>query len=316
MEIQEAVANSAVALARDIGADALLVLTENGESFEKVIGVNPEIPVIGATANEETFQDLMRKVTLAVVDVDFIEEEEKDVLPRDLHAIRLMMREISRISQIEDAVIIAMDKGIVKDRDTLVVVGSTLATEVDSIFVYLVKKERLDMRLHHFMREINVKQEVFESVLNLALEIGREGREGRLIGTAFLIGDTEAVQKRSKQLILNPFEGHDIKDRMILDRRLVETIKELAQLDGAFLIYENGVIVAAGSYLNVDTTKVDIPKGLGTRHAAVAAMTKVTKAIGITVSKSGGIVRIFKEGEVVLTIEPQRKIALRTEVMR
>jgi DNA integrity scanning protein DisA with diadenylate cyclase activity len=315
MEIQNAVANSAVALAQEIGADTILVLTETGEGFDRIIGLNPEIPVIGATANEEAYNKMMKKATLAMVDVDLIDGE-KEEMPKTLHALHLLMREISRVSHIEDAVILAMDRGIIKDRDTLVVAGSTMETEMDSIFVYQVKEERLDLRLHKFMREMNVKREVFESVLNLALEIGREGREGRLIGTAFLIGDTEEVKKRSKQLILNPFERHDIKDRMILDRRLVETVKELAQLDGAFLIYANGVIEAAGCYLNVDTTKVDIPKGLGTRHAAVAATTKVTKAIGITVSKSGGIVRIFKDGEEVLAIEPQRKIALRTEVMR
>jgi len=304
-----------VSLAGRIGADAILVLTENGESFQKLVEQKPGLPVIGATASEDTFQDMMREATLSAVDVDFIEGDKKE-LPENLFAIKLLMREISRVSQIEDAVIVAMDKGIIRDRDTLVVVGSTLATEMDSIFVYQVKKDRLDLRLHQFMREMDIKPEVFESVLNLALEIGREGREGRLIGTAFLIGDVEKVKKMSKQLILNPFEGHDIKDRMILDRRLVETVKELAQLDGAFLIYENGVIETAGCYLNVDTSKVDIPKGLGTRHAAVAAATKVTRAIGITVSRSGGIVRIFKEGEVILTIEPQRKIALRSEVMR
>ena len=44
--------------------------------------------------------------------------------------------------------------------------------------------------------------------------------------------------------------------------------------------------------------------GLGTRHAAAAAISKVTRAVAIVVSQSSGSVRIFQNGEVVLTIEP------------
>jgi hypothetical protein len=43
--------------------------------------------------------------------------------------------------------------------------------------------------------------------------------------------------------------------------------------------------------------------GLGTRHAAAAAISKSTRAIAITVSQSSGAVRLFQNGEVVLRIE-------------
>jgi DNA integrity scanning protein DisA with diadenylate cyclase activity len=43
-------------------------------------------------------------------------------------------------------------------------------------------------------------------------------------------------------------------------------------------------------------------------------MTAVTDSIGITVSQSGGIVRVFKKGEVIMTIEPQRRIVFREEL--
>jgi DNA integrity scanning protein DisA with diadenylate cyclase activity len=111
-------------------------------------------------------------------------------------------------------------------------------------------------------------------------------------------------------MILNPFEGYSIKERNITSLGIRETIKELAQLDGAFVITENGIIEAAGRYLEVDTKKVDIPRGLGARHAAVAAMTAASNALGITVSQSGGMVRIFKKGEMVMMIEPHRRISL------
>ena len=44
--------------------------------------------------------------------------------------------------------------------------------------------------------------------------------------------------------------------------------------------------------------------GLGTRHAAAAAISKSTKALAVVVSQSSGTVRLFQNGEVVLHIEP------------
>ena len=44
--------------------------------------------------------------------------------------------------------------------------------------------------------------------------------------------------------------------------------------------------------------------GLGTRHAAAAAISKCTQAIAVVVSQSTGVVRLFQAGEVVLHIEP------------
>ena len=50
--------------------------------------------------------------------------------------------------------------------------------------------------------------EILESLIGLAVEIAREGREGRRIGTLFTLGDEEAVFTKSRALILNPLEGH------------------------------------------------------------------------------------------------------------
>jgi DNA integrity scanning protein DisA with diadenylate cyclase activity len=40
--------------------------------------------------------------------------------------------------------------------------------------------------------------EVLESLLELAVEIARQGREGRRVGTLFTLGDEEAVLARSR----------------------------------------------------------------------------------------------------------------------
>jgi len=148
----------------------------------------------------------------------------------------------------------------------------------------------------------DIREEVFDSVLHICMEIAKEGREGKQVGTAFIIGDSDAVLVKSKQLILNPFEGHPAADRMITNHDIKENVKELAQLDGAFIIRGDGRIEAAARYITIDTSKVGIPKGLGTRHSSVAGITLVTSAIGIVLSQSGGKISIFKNGRMVQEI--------------
>ena len=86
---------------------------------------------------------------------------------------------------------------------------------------------------------------VLESCLELALEIAREGREGRRIGTLFTIGRADEVVAASRALILDPLAGHAPTRTHITDPNLRGTMKELAQLDGAFVISETGIVVAA-----------------------------------------------------------------------
>src|SRR2546421_9621380 len=87
--------------------------------------------------------------------------------------------------------------------------------------------------------------DILDSLIELAVEIAREGREGRRIGTLFTFGDSDAVLARSRPLILDPLSGHSHESRDIRDLNLRGTIKELAQLDGAFVISHNGFVVSA-----------------------------------------------------------------------
>lgn len=134
-----------------------------------------------------------------------------------------------------------------------------------------------------------------KAVLRLALELGREGREGKKVGTAFIIGDTNEVLKRSHQLILNPYKGHTEDTRDIKNRSHWETIKEFAQIDGVFIVDDKGVIISAGRYLDVNTKSIELG-GFGGRHMSALAVTRETKAIAVTVSESGGTVRLFIDG--------------------
>ncbi|MBI2077166.1 MAG: DNA integrity scanning protein DisA nucleotide-binding domain protein [Euryarchaeota archaeon] len=141
---------------------------------------------------------------------------------------------------------------------------------------------------------------VIETVLQIAGEIAREGRERGHVGAIFVIGDTERVLKASRQVVINPFHGHPPEDRDILDPSTWETAKEFSQIDGAFVLREDGIIEAAGRYIEVKNP-VQLPSGLGGRHLAAAAVSKETKAIAIAVSETG-VIRIFKDGEILMRI--------------
>ena len=59
-------------------------------------------------------------------------------------------------------------------------------------------------------RKVNV--ETLEKVLRLAMEIAREGREGKKIGTIFVISDSEETLRHSSPMILDPLYGHPHMD--------------------------------------------------------------------------------------------------------
>ncbi len=151
--------------------------------------------------------------------------------------------------------------------------------------------------------ETKVPLKTLKSVVDLALEVGREGREGKAVGTLFVVGDTKNVMAMSKAAGFDPVKGYKCKERNLFDSRVREGIKEVAQLDGAFVVSLEGVVVAACRLLDTSTAMITLSKGLGSRHWAAAAISRSTNAVAIAVSQSSGTVRIFINGEVVLRIE-------------
>ena len=148
----------------------------------------------------------------------------------------------------------------------------------------------------------DILPEVFDAILQACLEIAREGREGKPIGTSFLVGDRDAVMYRSRQLILNPFYGHPPEMLTVTRRDVREMLKEYALLDGAFVVSGDGRLEAAGRYITVDASHTSLPKGMGTRHSSTAAITGVTRTVGLVVSESGGRVSVIKDGKIMKVI--------------
>ena len=154
------------------------------------------------------------------------------------------------------------------------------------------------------LRASNTTPATLTAVTDLAIEIAREGREGRKIGTLFTVGAETDVLRHSRCLILDPLAGHPAQQRQIEDPDVRETIKELAQLDGGFIITSTGIALSACRYFESTLPRSVQPLGLGTRHLAAASISALTGAVAIVVSESS-IVRLYAAGTLVNEILPE-----------
>jgi DNA integrity scanning protein DisA with diadenylate cyclase activity len=143
----------------------------------------------------------------------------------------------------------------------------------------------------------------FDAVLGLCVELGREGKEGKAVGLLITLGDDGAVLGRSRQLVLNPFEGHGDDDRCVLFPAARRALAEFSGMDGAFVIRRDGVIMAAGRYLQEQPPVDAVPSGLGARHSAAAGITASTRCVAFAVSESTGDTRVFGGGRLLMTIQ-------------
>lgn len=153
-------------------------------------------------------------------------------------------------------------------------------------------------------QQCDVNPETLEQTIVLAVEIAREGREGRKIGTLFVVGRSEAVMQHSRPMILDPLFGHPDELKHISDPNMHETVKELAQLDGGFVVTDAGVVRSAARYFNASSEGVELPLGLGSRHMAGASISRQTGAVAVVVSESSRV-RIFNNGELLSEIIPE-----------
>ena len=225
---------------------------------------------------------------------------------RNVHAV-ITVRSFNdgRLAQLRSAIIIGLTRGIFKYNDRLCCLsGIPGSDQFDTIVVLDLEREFQSV----FTRKLDilpqtVKPEVVERVLAIATELSVEGREGRPVGTLFVVGDTEHVRPFTKQLVINPFYGYKEEDRNILNPFMDETVKEFASIDGAFIIKGDGVIESAGSFIHAPNHDYQLPGGLGTRHSAGAAISLVTDCLAVVISASGRQVTLFRRGQMLPLIE-------------
>jgi len=278
---------TACSIAKKTLSKGVLIYADLIEDYEILakIGQEKQVDLILAIKDEASFQEaisIFKKV------------------------LRIPNIPLGRINQVKIAIIQALSKGIVKKGDKWVCLsGIPQSKALDNLLILEFGKEfeliaSSDLPV---LSEI-VMPEVFDTLLNLALELSLEGKEGRKpVGTIFVMGKHEDVLKFSHPMVINPFQGYPEEDRNILDPRLKQTVKEFSTIDGAFIFREDGVILAAGRHLDATGESVEIPLGLGSRHRAAAGITSLTDALAIVVSEETGGVRIFHHGKIFTEIE-------------
>ena len=226
----------------------------------------------------------------------------------DAEVIQVPGMRLTRLGQIKVAVLLGLSQGRFQKGDRLIcLTGVAEKKTLDAVFFVEVGEEHEMFeggRLEAIGSHVN--PEVFERVLDIAVALGTEGREGRPVGTTFVIGDADNVLQHSIPMVLNPFKGYDAEERNVLDPALTETLKEFAAIDGAFVIRGDGLVEAAGRYLKPAVAPEDLPWGLGTRHVSAAGITATTAAVAITVSASTGTVTVFREGRIIIEVERPR----------
>jgi diadenylate cyclase len=274
----------AVCMAKRIGADAILVYMDSTQDLKPFYRIKSGIKLILLTKRRECM-------------------EKASQVP--LHAVLIPDVRLTRSGYLKIGFLTAISKGLLKSGDVIVCVGGIPERGyMDTIMLIEVS---LESELFSGGAEVAfppaIKPEVFETLLGIVLELANEGREGKPVGSIFVLGDHEKVLSFSKQLVFNPFQGHPEELLNLNESQVKESLKEFASIDGAFVIRDDGVVLAAGRYLNVSYHGEALPQGLGTRHTAAAAITQVTDSVALTISESTGKVTLFRGGKIITVID-------------
>jgi len=251
-------------------------------------------------------------VTLTRKDLEAIDEE--TTLTTDIRAVVFkrtesgtyleqiyetqLLKEMDSLQPIKDLLRDFVTKKILLLGDRVICVGDDTLGVGFSGLVFVLDIDEIFFKVSTHKLTENVDSAAFESIVNIALELAKEGREGKKIGTAFVIANLDEIKPYLKQLIFNPFLGYAPEHKRIQDPKLKETMKEFSQLDGIFVIDRDGTVISAGTYIDIDTSKIDVGQGFGTKHRCCAAITRAIPAIALVLSESG-VVRIMKDGKIV-----------------
>ena len=285
----KSIVDQALRLSEDVGSSGILFLVEGEIDWSRLRKLVGETRVLVAATHAE-FLD-------GADDFDFVTVPVKSTEDEAIYSVltQAILRAVADDSLTPGSRIIAVYSGFDP-------------TQFDSVSVINLG-EHLDRLSGRDLRQLESKVplKTLKLVVDLAVEIGREGREGKSVGTLFVIGDTRRVLMQSKPAGFDPVRGYQRRERNLNDARIREGIKEIAQLDGAFVISSDGTCEAACRYLDTSTATITLSKGLGARHWAGAAISRTTNALAIVVSQSTGTVRIFQNGEVVLRIESRHR---------
>ncbi len=277
-------------LAEDISADLILLVADAGLSRQALQALNVVRPTLVVTGNKQ----FMKGIEEAGIQRLYYEFDLDDV---------------SHFMRVHQCIILAMEGGYIQRGARLVCLTRMLDTRHPDALMVVDTRQGFEgydpVKIAALAGDLPL--EVVKAVLELAVGIGREGREGDPVGTLFVIGDSDHVLEHSRPMTFDPFRGYSEREKNVCNPDIWEGIKEVALMDGAFIISEEGVVLAGGRYISAEVQGLAVPKGLGARHVAAASITKSTRAVAVAVSESTGTVRAFKRGNIVLRIDTPRR---------
>ncbi len=279
--------SAATKLAEAVQAAAIVLIAERPLDFARLKQETGNFRIIVAS-DQKDVQDAAKHDDIAVIAIQHDPQ--------------------TRQFQVTQVLLEAIADELLQTGDVVVVVYSTFEKDTsDTISVVRLAEQLSKLTSRDLQRlETKVPLETLRIVVDLACDIGRDGREGKPVGTLFVVGNHRKVMELSTEQIHDPFRGYPKTERSIRNPRVRESIRELAQIDGAFVISSDGLAIAAGRHLRASAEGLTLSKGLGSRHWAAAEISKATGAIAIAVSESTGTVRVFQDGKIVLRIEPMR----------
>jgi DNA integrity scanning protein DisA with diadenylate cyclase activity len=266
--------------------DAIICTTESADFVDHLHQLSDQPRVIAATANADTYDKLIQM---------------------DFEVIRLPLRVADKYNQVRHVISMAFKSARIStgerilctlDRDHYRDVGGfAVLTDVEPNLEYQAVADLLKLT-------DGIRPTVLETAITVACKVGQAARRGKRIGTIFMLGDSVKVLEGSRQIIPNPFRGHDEAVRRITNPEIHDALVELAKLDGAFVVRGDGLIQTAGTFLASTAAEIELPPGLGARHVAAATVTERTAATAVVASATDGNVRVFSEGRLVLQIDP------------
>ena len=287
--------DAALKLAKASSADAMLILLEREINWTRLQKKTSILDVLVVASHSETVFEAAKAASL--------------------HAVLLDSPIIDTRDQLAQAVLASVSEGHMRSGSNLIALFNNSGGDgdvVDTITSFSLT-ERLGRLTARDLRQLKTKVplETLKVVVDLAVSIGRDGREGKPVGTMFVVGDHRKVLEHSRPGGFDFVKGYGRKERSLHDSKTREGIKEISQLDGMFVISADGTVEAAARIIDTPPVELTMTKGLGSRHFAGAAISKNTKAIAVIVSQTSGTVRIFQDGEVVLRIEPLQRAAMK-----
>jgi DNA integrity scanning protein DisA with diadenylate cyclase activity len=270
-------ATEAFEVARSQNIGKLLVQADQWEQVQLIERLRDEESIVWLTRSSELLAKLGS-------------EDDTDV--------RFLETTLAHVSQMKIGLLLAVLHGhVARSQSVLYLSGTASSARFDTMLFANPSRDFPGLGEQQIEKLQNLgRTRELARLVEIALRLATEEQEGNPIGTIFALGDKDELAACLRQLVPNLCEGQRKGTCSIHAPESFETIRELAALDGAFLVNEDGVTESVGTYLTA-------PEEETTELAAATLLTSKTDATCIVVSASSGIVSVFDGGKAILAIE-------------